>query len=305
MKKSILLTGHNGFLGKKIHESLKTDSNFFTRTCSRFDDSDFSIDLSINVPYFNSQFDVVIHSAGKAHSSVKKGKIDSSFHKVNVIGTENLLIGLTKYPPKYFVLISSVSVYGLTDGLNIDESFPLLAKDSYGKSKIDAESLVKNWCDKYDVICTILRLPLIVGDYPPGNLGSMIHGIKYGYYFIIGDGNFRKSMVLGSDVAYFVLKAAKYGGIFNLTDGYHPTLNEFTLKILQNLKKSFVPRIPFFLAVILAKIGDIFGNNFVFNSTKLAKMTSSLIFDDSKARFTFGWKPNVVLKSSFKFDRNI
>ena len=33
------------------------------------------------------------------------------------------------------------------------------------------------------IVCTILRLPLIVGSNPPGNLGKMINGIKNGFYF--------------------------------------------------------------------------------------------------------------------------
>ena len=41
--------------------------------------------------------------------------------------------------PKKFVFVSSVSVYGLDAGANINEEYPLLAKDAYGKSKIEAE----------------------------------------------------------------------------------------------------------------------------------------------------------------------
>ena len=39
------------------------------------------------------------------------------------------------------------------EGKNINENFPLLANDPYGKSKIEAEKLVSEWCNKQNVIC--------------------------------------------------------------------------------------------------------------------------------------------------------
>ena len=296
MKNTILLTGHNGFLGKILQLTLNTNNDTKIQTCSRSKNSDFPIDLASNIPDFKTKFDTVIHTAGKAHIVPNTVYDSFLFYHVNVIGTKNLLSGLTKFLPKHFVFISSVSVYGLSEGSYINETFPLLAEDPYGKSKIDAEFVVKNWCEEHNVTCTILRLPLIVGTNPPGNLGSMIRGIKNGYYFNIAGGSAKKSMVLGSDIAKFILKAAEVGGTYNLTDGIHPTFNELSKIISQNLNKSFVPNMPFFLANILAKIGDLIGNAFPINSNKLSKITSTLTFDDSKARMAFGWKPAPVLE---------
>ncbi|MGG8473430.1 NAD-dependent epimerase/dehydratase family protein, partial [Rahnella sp. PAMC25617] len=92
------------------------------------------------------------------------------FYDVNVLGTLNLLKGLEKAGvPEQFVFISSVSVYGQQSGIFINEDHPLEAKDPYGLSKIEAEDLVLKWCEQHRVVCTILRLPLLVGKNPPGN----------------------------------------------------------------------------------------------------------------------------------------
>ena len=302
MKISILLTGQNGFLGKNLLNSLNLNHDVIIHTCSRSKDSDFSIDLSRKIPNFQTSFDLVIHCAGKAHFVPNNTNDNFLFHLVNVIGTLNLLNGLAKSLPKKFVFISSVSVYGLNEGENINETYPLLAKDPYGKSKIDAEGIIKNWCNENNVICTILRLPLVVGADPPGNLGSMIQAIKKGYYFNIGGGNAKKSMVLASDVANFILKVAEVGGTYNLTDGKHPTFNELSKFIALKLNKSFVPNIPLFLARTLAKVGDRFGNFFPFNSNKFFKITKTLTFDDSKARMAFGWKPTYILEGFKLFE---
>ena len=288
----ILLTGSNGFLGKYLIQNLPPMS---VKTLNR-SNSDYEVDLSVNTPCFKGKFETVIHNAGKAHIIPKSKEEIASFYNVNVIGTKSLLNGLSKFPPKRFVFISSVSVYGLTQGENINETSPLIARDPYGRSKIDTEDIIKKWCLENNVIYTILRLPLVAGPNPPGNLGSMINGIKNGYYFNISGGNSQKSMVLASDVAKFVLKAAEVGGVYNLTDGYHPNFNELSRYIVSQIGKKFVPNLPLFVAKILANIGDILGSKFPINSNKLNKITSTLTFDDSKARKAFGWNPTPVLK---------
>jgi nucleoside-diphosphate-sugar epimerase len=295
---NILLTGANGFLGRIIKNHLSEND---LTTLGRIS-GDMKIDLSNSVPLFTKYFDLVIHAAGQAHL-VPKNKADVKlFYNHNVEATANLLLGLEKVElPKYFVYISSVSVYGLESGLEISEESPLLAKDPYGKSKIDAEMLVKNWCDSNNISCTILRLPLIAGPNPPGNLGFMLKGLKKGYYFNIASGLSRKSIVLASDIAKFIIPAAEKGGTYNLTDGEHPSFKALSQYMAGELGKSFVPNIPYFVAYTMAKMGDLIGRKALFDSNKFKKIISSLTFSDKKARSSFGWNPTPVLKA-FKLD---
>ena len=197
--------------------------------------------------------------------------------------------------PKSFIFISSVSVYGRETGNNIDEDAPLLAKDPYGLSKIQAENFVLGWCKQHNVVCTILRLPLLVGANPPGNLGAMINGIRNGYYFNIAGGKAKKSMVLADDVAKSIIKVAEIGGIYNLTDGYHPSFSEISNNFSFQLGKKKPNSLPMWLANLIAKFGDIIGNKAPLNTHKLKKITSDLTFDDSKARMAFGWNPSPVV----------
>jgi nucleoside-diphosphate-sugar epimerase len=297
---SILITGSNGFLANILNNYLS--DKYLIETLSR-SKSNYNIDLSIEIPTFFNNYELVIHAAGKAHTISNNEFEKDEFFNINVIGVRNLLKGLENLKPKKFVFISSVSVYGLFKGENINESSPLLAQDPYGKSKIIAEEIVKQWCDEHNVICTILRLPLVVGENPPGNLGAMIRGINKGYYFNIGGGDVNKSMVLATDVAKFILKAAEKGGTYNLTDGCHPSFSELSKKIASKMGKSYVPNLPKLFAYLLAKLGDHLGNNFPINSDKFLKITSTLTFDDNKARMTFGWNPSPVL-DSFKIQQN-
>jgi nucleoside-diphosphate-sugar epimerase len=290
----VLLTGATGFLGKSIIEILSQDNIIFSLSRTS---GDYRVALENEIHNFNQSFDLVIHAAGKAHSVPKTVGEKKQFYDVNVLGTQNLLKGLeASGVPKQFVFISSVAVYGQEQGFNIAENFPLAATDAYGLSKIEAEALVQEWCIQQHVLCTILRLPLLVGEKPPGNLGAMIRAIEKRYYFNIGGGKARKSMVLAQDVASFIPKFAAVGGTYNLTDGFHPDFMELSSVISKHKNKKMPFNLPLIVAKAFGLVGDLLGNKVPINSAKLKKITSDLTFDDSKAREKAGWKSQGVLE---------
>lgn len=290
---SVLITGGNGYLGSQINNVLK--KHYSTFILSR-NNGDFLFDLSLTIPKFYNKFNIIIHCAGRAHKLNSNNFDDSHFYNVNVNGTKNLLSALHNSGlPDRFVFISSVSVYGLDTGQLISEEHPLNAKDAYGHSKIIAENIVINWCKTNNVKYTILRLPLIVSLNPPGNLGSMIRSIEKGYYFNINNGTARKSMVLAEDVANFIIKASNKGGVYNLTDGIHPSFYDLSMAIAKKRKRHKILNLPFFIAKILAIFGDFVGQSFPINKYKLLKITSTLTFDDSKAKKSFQWNPKSVV----------
>jgi nucleoside-diphosphate-sugar epimerase len=285
-----LVTGVSGFLGRIIIKELKTTYDTFGLSRSG---GDYLVSLENEIPIFAQKYELVIHAAGKAHTIPTILDEKKQFYNVNVIGTLNLLKGLEKSGiPEHFVFISSVSVYGQHIGDNIDEEYALSAIDDYGRSKIEAENIVNNWCISKNVICTILRLPLLVGKNPPGNLGAMLRAIDKGYYFNIGGGNARKSMVLAKDVANLILDMPPVGGIFNLTDGMHPSFKELS----DVLSKKRPPiNLPLKLTKLLGFFGDIIGSKAPLNSSKIKKITSELTFDDTRARKMLNWSPGLVL----------
>ncbi|HQT58819.1 NAD-dependent epimerase/dehydratase family protein [Daejeonella sp.] len=297
----ILLTGSSGFLGRHILEVL---SDFEIITLSRRE-ADICIDLSQDKREL-PVVDVVIHAAGKAHSVPKTKEESDSFFTTNLIGTINLLENLSRSQaiPRMFVYISSVSVYGLARGKNINEDTALLATDPYGLSKIQAEKVIIEWCKENDVICTILRLPLLIGKNPKGNLKNMINSILKGYYFNVGTGSARKSMVLAGDIAKAIPIVAEIGGIYNLTDGYHPSFSELANKIAQKLGRKRPGNLHPLLCKIAGWTGDIIGDKFPLNTAKLAKINADLTFDDSKAKSAFQWHPSQVLNNLFFLDNN-
>jgi len=292
MCKKVLITGASGFLGSEINSYL-TSQKFQILTLGRAPDNDIICDLSKEVPRLE-KINTVIHVAGKAHLIPKTDSEIQKFYEVNVEGTENLLKGLLNKLPETFIFMSTVAVYGIEKGVDIDESNQLNGITPYAKSKIIAEDKVLSFCKLHNINAMILRLPLITGKSPKGNLGSLIQAIKRGYYFRIGNGEARRSMVSALDIAKLIPTLLNKNGIYNLTDRRHPSFKEIDTFLADYYNKS-IKELPIWVFITLAKIGDLFPF-FPFNSLKLDKMMNSLTFSDEKAVKDLDWNPDNAIK---------
>lgn len=294
---TILVTGYSGFLGSILIKYLETLGHNVKLFGNRGVSGEIKrIDLLSNFSYYPSEdIDIVVHVAGKVDVSPPLKYYE--FYNSNLNATINLCQAIDRYGkyPKAFIFISSVSVYGRTSGELIDESHPLLCNTAYPHSKALSELFLSNWASKLDMYLSILRLPLIAGPDPKGSLGTLIESISKGWYFRVGSGEIRKSMVWGEDVAKLIPKLIETTGIFNLTDGCHPKVAEVDSIIAERLGKK-IRRIPYWGINIIAKVGDISFVSLPINSEKLQRLTSFLTFDDSKAKKLLGWSPSPVLE---------
>lgn len=292
MKRS-LLTGATGFLGQQLLLELGSE----TLRLGRSPANHIRCDLSVDIPEL-PPVGTVIHNAGKAHSVPKTPSEAEVFFQVNEQGTLHLLKALEAHPPHQFIFISTVSVYGREEGEDLDESHPLNGDTPYARSKIRAEAAVQSWCEARGVPWVILRLPLIAGPNPPGNLGAIQRAIARGRYFRITGNEARKSMVLAEDVARLIPRLNDKTGIYNLTDGLHPTFADIEDAIAGALNKRIPLSLPPGLVKAIARAGDGIANlglPFPLTTGRLQKMTATLTFSDEKARRELGWRPRAVI----------
>ena len=293
---TILFTGASGFLGKIAIPILEKKHNVLR--IGRDSSNTIIADLATSVPDL-PLVDAVIHAAGKAHIYPRTEAEKQAFFDVNVEGTRHLLDSLSRQSVKSFIFISSVSVYGMEQGAEITERTPLNGKSPYALSKIHAEQLVEHWCLERGVDYLILRLPLIIGSNPLGNLGKMMTAIRQRKYVRIAKGEAQKSMVLATDVAQlmsdWLLQSGRVSGIYNLTDGVHPSFYQLEegLKALWNIH--YIPAIPKWLGKILGQVGNR-AKWFPVNSGTIQKIICTFTFSDQKARNEISWKPRSVLE---------
>jgi nucleoside-diphosphate-sugar epimerase len=266
-----LLTGSTGFLGTSL--IMKWYNLPVLITGLARSDADLICDLYYDVPVFDSPFDTVIHAAGLAHRKAS----DQEFYQVNYQGTKNLLKGLEGNLPKKIIFISSILVYGLESGSLIDENTPCHPTTAYGESKLMAEQAVRNWAEEKGVKALILRLPLVNGENPPGNLGAMREAMKKGRYFRIGKGNARKSWVQATEIAEFILNNPDLEGTYNLTSANHPTLAEIENQIAQELNLPEPKSIPYGMAWLAAHTFGLLPG-FPLSLARFRKLTAELTF---------------------------
>lgn len=265
-------------------------------TCGITPDDMLKANLAKDVPELPEKYDVVLHACGKAHVVPKTEEEKQAFYDVNYQGTVNLCKALENAGiPKALVFISTVAVYGCEYGDMITEEHPLEGTSPYAESKIMAEKYLTDWCSKNGVVLGILRPSLLAGKNAPGNLGSMVEGIKKGFYMNIAGGKVIKSILMAEDIARLLPLLEEKGGVYNVCDTYQPTFGELSASVARQLGKRKPISIPYWMAWCMAKVGDLLGAKAPINSYKFEKMTKSLTFSNDKARRELGWEPLDVL----------
>lgn len=293
---NLLFTGGTGFLGKNAMPVLK--EYYEVTTCGITPDDMIMANFVTDVPELPAKYDVVLHACGKAHVVPKTEAEKQAFFDVNYTGTKHLCEALEKVgAPKALVFISTVAVYGCEYGDLITEDHPLNGETPYAKSKIMAEEFLTEWCKKHNVILGILRPSLLAGKNAPGNLGSMVNGVKKGYYMNIAGGKVVKSILMAEDIARILPSLVVKGGVYNVCDTRQPSFGELSISVAQQLGKGKPLNIPYWMAWCMAKVGDLLGNKAPINSYKLEKMTKSLTFSNEKARKELHWEPLDVLEN--------
>lgn len=285
--KKILITGYSGFLGRCVLDYLQKKHTEIIKL-GRDENSDIKWDLSSNVTQ-EINAEIVIHIAGKAHSIPKTKKDIEYFFEVNFHGTRKLVESLNLKKLKSFIFISTVAVYGLDSGDLVDESYPLLGSSPYSLSKIKAEKYLVNFGKINNINIVILRLPLITGANPIGNLKNITDAIKKRYYFRIGNGNAKRSIVSANDVAKLIPHLFNLSGIYNFTDCNHPMIRDIDSAIAIKYNRK-IKSLPLILMKLIGKLGDIL-TFLPFNSLIFNKLTRNLTFSNKKIINEIGYRP--------------
>jgi GlcNAc-P-P-Und epimerase len=298
----VLITGAHGFLGTYFRHAF-LEAGWSVTTLGKSTQNEIALDLASEEPVFDhAPFTRVIHTAGLAHKIAQINDAVQKFYDVNIRGTENLLASLSPYADqiRQFVFISSVAVYGIDQGQLITENSELEGRGPYAQSKILAEEQVTRWGQQYGVPILILRLPFVVGANAPGEFGQTLKKMKSPQYKLIGKGEARRSAVLATDIAKHTLHWEYKNGVYNLSDGYHPSFKEWFKYIHRNQAGVNPKTVPDWLARILSGMGDLIPG-MPYHTRLYYQLTSTLTYSDEKARLELDWQPNKVLNESLNF----
>lgn len=171
--KRILITGKDSYIGTSFEKWVSQwPEEYDVMTVGTLNNEWEGIDLNI--------FDTVLHVAAIVHRK-ENDRIKSLYTEVNVNLPVKLAKKAKKSGVKQFVFMSSMSVYGLTEGL-ISDNTQLNPKTLYGKSKLEAEKKLLKLQTK-DFKLVILRPPMVYGKNCTGNYSKLKKLSRLIYFF--------------------------------------------------------------------------------------------------------------------------
>ena len=229
----------------------------------------------------------------------------SSYYETNVKGTLNVLEEMDRVGCKHLIFTSSVAVYGLNK-VNPDENHPVDPFNHYGKSKWDAEKVIKAWYDNDPAgkSVTIIRPTVIFGEKNRGNVYNLLKQIASGKFLMIGKGQNRKSMAYVGNVAAFIkhrLELAEEGyHVFNYIDKPDLTMTSLLGVIEKSLNKKIPSvRIPVWLGYLGGFGFDVLAfitrKKLAISSVRVKKFVATTQFDATKVHSS-GFKAPFTLE---------
>lgn len=251
--KRIMITGANSYIGNAVKDYLEKYDKLY-EVCIRD-----TINWRPNCSDFLG-IDVVFNVAGIAHINENK-KNRNLYYKIN----HDLVVDIAKAAKlggvKQFILLSTMSVYGLTTGY-IDKNTIEHAQNAYGLSKLQADNEIKKLAsDDFKFAC--LRPPMVYGKGCKGNYRRLRKFVLKSLVF--PQYNNQRSMIYIGNLCSFVknvIDNEKSGLFFPQNEDYINTYEMVKLIAETHNKKMIFTKIfnPFIMISPFKTVKKAFGD---------------------------------------------
>ena len=212
----------------------------------------------------------------------------SLYYDVNVEGAHNVLKVMAEKNIEHIIFTSSVSVYGLNKK-NPDELSETDPFNHYGKSKLEAEKVLRRWFDndRNGKSLIIIRPTVTFGPGNKGNVYNLLKQISSGKFVMVGRGQNKKSMAYVENVAGFISHCLdqKFKGhhVFNYIDKPDLATKELVQHSESALGQKIIPiKIPYFLGysggLLLDLISKITQKKFSISAVRVKKFCATTQF---------------------------
>ena len=261
MKKKILITGSDGFIGSHLIEKLVSTKKFEIKGLVLYNSFNSfgwldTIPLKIKKKLTIVTGDIrdpelVDNIIKDCHYVINLAALigipysyeaAQSYIDTNITGTLNLMNSSRRYNIKRFIQISSSEVYGQANVFPIKENQLTVANSPYAATKIAAEQMCLSYCKSFNFPGVVLRpfnafgprqsaravIPTIITQ-----LLSNKKKINLGNINTKRDFNFIEDIISGIEKA--ILKKNINGEIINIGSGYEISIKEL-LKLIMKIR---------------------------------------------------------------------
>ena len=324
MIKNILITGGAGYIGSHVIEillkkskkvflidNLSTGYRKLINKRAKFFKIDILQKKKVRKIIEKHKIDSIIHLA--ANLIIGEGqKKPKKYFKNNVLGTKRLLDACKNTTVKNLIFSSTAAIY--KEGqYKVSENSKIKPKSVYGKTKIEAEKLIKNFARKNKINYGILRYFNIAGSSPTGKIGLInkksdhlfknfsIEIMKkrpklkiYGTDYKTKDGSCIRDFIHVSDIAeihYLVLEKINKLNISKILNcGYNKGAS--VLEVAKEFKKQSLKKVD------------------IIKTNRRKDDLVKIIAANDKLKKFIKWKPkfnnlSIIIKSCIKWEKKI
>jgi nucleoside-diphosphate-sugar epimerase len=189
---------------------------------------------------FISDIDVCIHLAAQVEYAAK-----STYHKVNVVGTENLCKAVVRFNPSCKLVFCSTIA-----SLRFHKWFKFL-NTAYAASKYQAEKVIDHYKKTRGLHSVIIYSGMIYGPHDIKFVPALIKNLQAEKIFLISGGEKRAPLIYIDDLCELFRLASinkesvakKYLGVQKLDMGIHDFIRILAKKIKCKLPTKTIPKL--------------------------------------------------------------
>jgi nucleoside-diphosphate-sugar epimerase len=236
------------------------------------------------------------------------GKSDEFFETVNLDGTRQLLEAASVQRVERFIYCSTIGIYGhRAPGITREDS-PLAPGNIYERTKVSAESLVREFAEKCGLATVILRPADVYGPRDQ-RLLKLFKGVSRGRFPLFGAGKGRRHMVYVDDVVSAFFQACDREQALGeglIIAGPRPcTLRELIDEVTRATgSKRYGFRLPLKpMLALSAAVEDVSAALKIDPPIYRRRMdffSSDSEFDTTRARRVLDWQPKVDLREGIR-----